>query len=162
MNRLVSLASLAAVLGLSVDARPQVPAHPVVRCPATWSSDPVLVVDVAGTTLGGMVSRHLVVYSDGRAMLAERATRDEPARVETATIAPGFVEQLRLDLEYAGAFDACDDTAVVADVPLTTVTVFDRGRHARTNTFHYLVPGPGQASTHLVIDLFVATHLPGS
>src|SRR5690349_12416701 len=99
MNRPVLLASLAAVVAaLTVSAQTHAPARPTVRCPATWSSDPVLVVDVNGATLAGPVARHLAVYSDGRATLAQWSASDEPGRVELATIPPGFVEQLRHDL----------------------------------------------------------------
>ena len=160
MIRSTILVSLAASAFLMTSfQRPQV--QPIARCSNLWPSQPVLAFDIAGGTLAGPVNKHLVVYSDGHALFADMNSIFGSPRAAVVYLQPFEIEILRMNLATAGAYVACDDTAIVTDVPLRTVTVFGRTQDAPAHTFNYLIAGSAQSGTEQVIQQLIATHFPG-
>ena len=127
--------------------------------------EPVLVLDVTGTTLLGIVHRHLAVYNDGYATLSafERGSfRALPtqAYARTAFATESTVAQLRQALGRAGAFALEDQRGFVTDVPLTTVTIFRGGTNAVAHTYSYWLPTGDYGGADAIVHTFLADHFP--
>lgn len=159
MLRTVSLLSVAAISALSLSHRPAPAA--LAACPNTWVHEPLLVHDVGGSTLAGPFYRHLAVYSSGFATISSSIgfLADNGAS-QTAFASPAEVQTLRNDLSNAGAFTACDDPTMAADLPLTTVTVFRGGTNSAAHTFSFMIPDGQTAAVQAIVDSFIAAHFP--
>lgn len=134
---------------------------PVPGCCNTFLHEPMLVYDVAGSTLSGPTYLHLAVYDDGHALISATTDTGDPGRAATAVLARTEVQALRTALAAQGAWTQCDDTAQVSDVPLRTVTVLEGTTRAVARTFSYSVPNPSQAAIEQRIATLIATKFPG-
>ena len=161
--RIPHFLSIATGLALLVAAvQPQAsPAQLAATCPNAWPHEPVLVYDVAGSTLAGPFYRHLAVYSSGHAILSESIGFGDPGRVGLAQLTQAEVAQLRSTLAAAGAATACDDPSQVSDVPLNTITLLRGGTDSLAHTSSYLISGPAHAQSQQIIDTLITTHFPG-
>lgn len=137
------------------------PPTPAPACPDRFAIAPVLIYDVSGTTLWGPQYFHLVVYSDGHALVARRGSTPDSGESATALLEPFEVDQLRADLEAANAFALCDQPMNVHDVPLRTVSVFRGGTDAQSRTFSYFLPSGPIANVQWVVDRVLTTEFPG-
>lgn len=153
------VASLFLVTPQSQPARAAEPA-PAPACADTIPMHPVLVHDVAGSTLIGPIYRHLVVYSNGHAHLSATTYEPDPGRAQTGILTLAEVAQLRADLASAGAFTSCDNDLPVSDVPVTTVSVFRGATNALAHTYSFLAPDAQQAAVEAVVQQLVATKFP--
>jgi hypothetical protein len=136
-------------------------AHLAPACPNQWLHDPVLVYDVVDATVPVTAFEHLVVYSDGHALLSATTDASDPGRAATVTLSGAEVAQLRLDLQAAGAFEACDDPAGAGYFPLSTITVFRGAVNPAAHTFSYAAPTQGSDPTHRVVQQFLLTYFAG-
>ena len=131
------------------------------------SRNPVLIYDVTGGTLIGLVHRNLVVYDDGTATISKRDETVFPAPgtidedVAIVSVGQPAVRSLVSELFDEGAGTLCDQSNFFLDVPLTTVT-FLRGRgDQRAHTFSYLGGGGDYAGVQGAISDFINTYFPG-
>ncbi len=172
MLRSIAIAALAA-LPLSALSVPQgqgtvVGPTPSPGVPCTTNplvQEPVLVFDISGFTLTGVLHQHLAVYNNGVASISRVSggTSLFPLSkdADLAFISSQMVEKLQKDLAAAGAPLACDEQLFVSDIPMTTVTVFRGGTDARAHTFSYWLPTtPQSQATAQVISKFIADVFP--
>jgi len=144
-------------------------------CTNTLPQEPVLIYDVSGFGFGGQIHLHLSLYTNGLASISsapggvifpEAQTTGgfggffEP-KAELLYVDPAVVAQLAENLAAVGAFKACDEDAIIADIPLTTVTVFRGETNARAHTFSYWTPlSPQTQAVSTLINDFIATNFP--
>ncbi|MHC4942348.1 MAG: hypothetical protein ACYTG7_04950 [Planctomycetota bacterium] len=129
-----------------------------------WDREPLLMVDVTGYSLTGLIHRHLAVYSDGTASISSVTgiPGNQLADADVITVPDQAVQELRMDLRAAGAHQLRDNPLNVQDVPLTTVTFFFRsGPVARSNTFSYFLVFKGYERVGKTINDFIDTWFPG-
>ena len=113
--------------------------------------------DVSGSTFAGPFHQHLTVYSSGFASIA-RATSFGAADAQTAQVPEAAILQLKSDLDALGARTLCDIPTVIADVPLTTITVFSGATDARAHTFSFFLSIKQQGAAKALLESFIATH----
>ena len=101
---------------------------------------PLVVYDISGHGIAGPIHQHLAVYSDGLTTISSLVLADSSA--DLTWVSPDRVYQLVEALSALGAFGLPDRWESVADMPATTVTVFeDNGANARHNTFSFFDTG---------------------
>jgi len=141
------------------------PAQIAAPCDNLFDQEPVLVFDVSGYGLAGLIHQHVCVYDSGLVTYAE-AGGGTPLFPfgSSADITYVPVEKVRAfqkSLILAGAFSICDEDALVADAPLHTVTVFRGQTDSRAHTYSYWFP-ISQANTdvHALILAFIDDAFP--
>lgn len=130
-------------------------------CANKIKTEPVVIYDVSGSTFAGPFHQHLTVYSSGFATLA-RSSSFSGIDAATAQASLADVAQLRLDLRALGASTLCDIPTIVADVPLTTVTVFTGATDARAHTFSFFLSIKQQGAVKQLLEEFIGAHFPGT
>ena len=115
---------------------------------------PVLIFDMTATAWGSY-NQHVAVYSDG---LVISASSERPSSI--ATVGKAEVQGLREALARAGATGMCDQAQVIMDAPISTVTVFEGGAHARAHTFNFYGGGDYE-KVREVVEAFVANAVAG-
>ena len=101
--------------------------------------EPVLNVDITGSTLTGPLHSRFTVYNDGLVTSSDCGGFFGTSSAGT-TVAPSeAAESLRSDLIAAGGLSLKDQPPIFADVPLTTVTVFKGATNSRAHTFSYWI-----------------------
>lgn len=143
-------------------------------CTNTLPQEPVLMYDVSGFGLGGQIHLHLSLYSNGLASISsapggiifpEQTSGGfggffDP-KAEMVFVDPAAVAELAENLALAGAFKACDEDAIIADIPLTTVTVFRGETNSRAHTFSYWTPlSPQTQAVGTLISEFIDKYFP--
>lgn len=114
-------------------------------CADTLDQEPLLMFDVSGFTLTGVLHQHLCVYDNGVVSISS-VSGGTPLfpltnKADIAFVTPTQARTLHKQVVQAGAFQACDEPIPVADLPLTTVTVFRAGRtDDRAHTWSYFLP----------------------
>ncbi|MBK7875979.1 MAG: hypothetical protein IPJ77_09535 [Planctomycetes bacterium] len=134
---------------------------PIPGCCNTFLHEPLLVYDVAGSTIAGPTYAHLVVYDDGHAFIAATTAASDPGRAATSVLSRSEVQALKNALVAQGAYAQCDDTQLMSDVPLTTVTVLNGTTNGVARSFSYQQPNASQAGIELRIRDLIAQHFPG-
>lgn len=134
---------------------------PTSHCPDRLPVSPLLVYDVSGSTLWGPSYTHVAVYDDGHAMAARLGGDPDTGHMSVALLTPDELQQLRVDLEFWGAFGLCDEPMNVLDVPVTTVSVFRGGTESAAHTFSYLIAGGAHGGVQQIVDQLLATKFPG-
>ena len=127
--------------------------------------EPVLILDVTGSTLLGIVHRHLTIYNDGFATLSAfepGSFRAPPtqAYAGTAFATESTVAQMKQALGRVGVFALEDQRGFVFDVPLTTVTIFRGATNAVAHTYSYWLPTGDYGAADAIVQDFVADHFP--
>lgn len=137
---------------------------PAQACANDIDHEPVMFYGVHGFGFAGLINRQLAVYDDGFALYA---TVNGPfgqtvGDAGSTNVTKADIDQLKLNLRNAGAFQLCDEPSFAQDVPTSTVTVFTGETDARAHTFSYLIPlsAETQAVSQIVSD-FQNTHFPG-
>lgn len=156
-----------ALLALASPAQAQIVAQEEPIPVNTWVVEPILVYDATGQTLSGVSHATLKVYNNGLATIAKKFPLFpfDPSYVEanahTVGITEAEAEQLRLDLIAAGAATLGDNPNLVLDIPLKTVTFFERpGPRACSNTFSYWLASGAWSPVQTVIDDFIDQFFP--
>jgi hypothetical protein len=138
-------------------ARVQDPVAETPECENIHVHEPRLVYEVSGSTLSGQIDRTLIVYGDGSLKLAS-AMPNEPGACKTLQVAPEVVSKLYNGLVAAGALFQCDDSQVVVDMPLHTVTLLSGTSEMRGRTFSYWDVDSGYRQIDTLLEQFVAQH----
>jgi hypothetical protein len=157
MLRSSLLLALAAVplAGDPVSIRPSAQAY----CPNALDHEPVLMFERTGGTLMGPVDLLLVVHGNGRVRLADFSEAELP-QGGFANVDPEAVSDLMLDLERYGAWIECDDSGMVTDVPLNTITLLKPGTNARSHTHSWWLPEGANGAIEARIELFLDEAFP--
>lgn len=132
------------------------PVPPPVPCDNAIVHEPLLIYEVYGSTLIAPYDVTLTVYADGSLKLVDAyATAEGVCRRAKAD--PRTVLGLQQVLARAGAFTLCDDTQLVTDVPLHTLTMLDGTPDAVAHTFSYWLGDGGYAPVDALLENFIAT-----
>lgn len=133
---------------------------PTIGCANTLDQEPLVMFDVTGFTLAGLLHEHLCVYDNGVVTIS-RVSGGTPLfpltnAADIAFISPNDARNLHKTLTQAGAFRACDEQLSVADLPMSTVSIFRAGAtDDRVHTFSYWIPqSPESQATSLAISAF--------
>lgn len=139
--------------------------------PIQWSitQEPVLSFTIAGSTLAGTTHQQLTVYNNGLASISRLneisiggpSTGFVDKDVDVAYVPVGKVKRLQRALKNAGAFTLPDSASILADVPLTTVTVLQGETTALAHTYSYYLLGDAYAPASKVIGDFIESTFPG-
>jgi len=163
MLRFALFAGIATSAMYLASASSAAPQGPVVIFPQDEIiNEPVLVFSLTGGTLTGTLHTQLAVYNSGFATLAEKNDTVFPAPGEFIDVQTTYLDQrdirkLRGELKAAGSFNLGDQQLVLADIPLSTITVLE-GQMA--NTFSYWTSSGAYSAPAGVIGDFIATHFP--
>ena len=120
--------------------------------------EPILNFDVSGSTLTGPFHSRLTVYNSGLITASQCSGFTGGNSAGTGYAAPAQVEKLRRELIDAGGLVLPDQNLSVADIPLTTVTVFNGGTNAKAHTFSYWVGIKGYGQIAQIISDFSLAH----
>ena len=136
----VALAPMAFLLGDDADGKTlnQISAGPGFGF--AINREPILNFDVTGSTLLGPLHYRATVYSDGLVTGSDCGGFGGGNSGGTAAASTTSVKKLQEALIAAGGLTLGDQQLTVADVPLTTVTVFGPSRKdgtTKANTFSY-------------------------
>lgn len=143
------------------------PPAAIAPCANTLEQEPLLMYDVSGFGLAGVIHRHLAVYDNGVVSISSvsggtplfpSANKADITYVPAAT-----ARALLKSVVQAGARGICDEDIAVADLPLTTITIFGRGNtDDRSHTFSYWLPLSTESQTVSgLIQAFITTTFPG-
>jgi len=120
--------------------------------------EPVLNFDVSGSTLSGPFHSRLTVYNNGLITASQCSGFTGANSAGTGFATPAQVEKLRKELIDAGGLLLPDQNLSVADIPLTTVTVFKGNTNAKAHTFSYWVGIKGYGQISQIISDFSLAH----
>ncbi len=117
--------------------------------------EPLVVFDVSGYGIAGMIHQHFVVYSDGLASLS--ALSPGGSYADLTWVTTDRAKEFNNELLSAGALELNDRlTPGTADIPLTTVTVFNGGDPSAVhNTFSFYAIG-GDDDYQAVVEIVQA------
>ncbi len=122
-----------------------------------FDREPIVNLDVTGSTLLGAFHSRMTVYSDGLVTGSDCGGFSGSNSAGTASATKNEASMLHRRLLAAGGLTLPDNGLLVSDVPLTTVTVWDKNSK-KSNTFSFFVGG-GQYSTILqILNDFAAKH----
>jgi len=170
---LAALTVVAAIIGSNterVQAADDGPEN--VLFPNLPTQSPVLVYDVTGGTLAGVIHFQLSVYNTGFASVSssgfnvfdpeDDGSCPNDGKATYDYVGTAAVEQLQAALKAAGAFKAGNGQQGV-DVPQHTVTVFaGRGADSKAHSFTFqFASSPEVGATLQVINAFVDEYFPG-
>lgn len=148
-------------------ATSQAPTGPVqqVPCANQWVNEPLVVFDVSGYSLAGLIHRHLTVYNSGLVTIAEAGggTTLFPfgSKADVTWLQPDETLKLWKSVMQAGAANICDIMEAVSDVPLTTVTVHRGETDSRAHTYSYLLAStPAASNVEQLILAFIQNTFP--
>lgn len=140
-------------LSPSVSLAPTAASSP---CPNDIAREPVLIYDQSGSTLSGIVTRHVCVYGDGTVIASHASGGTALFPYESGArithVDPARITKLRTDITQAGVWSLCDESLSLADFPLTTVTVLRGGTDALAHTYSYYFP---LSTTNQIVHMFI-------
>lgn len=161
----LAAASFAAPLFHATRQAGAAPPAPAAPCVNLFQNEPLVVFDISGFTLTGLLHKHFSLYSSGVATLAE-AGGGTPlfpfgSKADVAFVTPEEARKLWSAVVAAGAFSNCDILEWVSDVPLTTVTVYRGETDSRARTYSYYLPSkPSAAAVQALIEEFIQKAFP--
>ena len=129
-------------------------------CPNVIVHEPILLYEIAGSTLAAQVDRTLTVYADGSLKLSD-ASATGPGQSYRVHTTPEVVGALQVALVQAGGLALCDDTQLVTDVPLHTLTMLRGAQNARAHTFSYWTPDANYGGVDGLLEGFIADFFAG-
>jgi len=127
-------------------------------CPNPIEREPVVLYEVTGGTLSGVIDYDLSVRSDGSARLSSFLGGAGTGSSQYVVVDPSEVEALRQALTSAGALLECDAPDLTSDTPLQTLTLFRAGSTRRSNTFSWFTSDGDLAQIQSLLDAFIAAH----
>lgn len=134
-------------------------------CPNDFDQEPLVMYDVSGYGLAGLIHQHVCVYDNGLVTYGE-AGGGTPlfpfsSSADVAYVPVAKVEGFYKELLQFGAFGICDELSFVADAPLITVTVFRGQTDSRAHTYSYYFPlSVASQSVHDHINMFIGDVFP--
>jgi len=161
----LSFAALASTAFLFMTFAPQAESQVITPGPSVCNSIPrelLLSYDTTGGTLTGPINVNLQVYSNGEVKYSRSSGLSTPtSSVQHVFVTPNVAMKLLKRLRGAGAFSLCDQNLIVADVPLSTLTVLMPKQDGRFHTFSYSIGfGPGYAEVSQLINDFIGSNIP--
>ncbi len=143
-----------------VQADVQRPAPPPV-CPNVIVHEPLFIYEVLGSSLIGPFDSTLTVYADGTLKLADAYAVGSGQCVRAQTT-PRIAHGLQQALFDVGGFALCDDTQIVTDVPLHTLTLLNGVENPTAHTFSYWVGDGDYATVDALLANFIAEQFPAN
>ncbi|HUR27457.1 MAG TPA: hypothetical protein VM509_04670 [Planctomycetota bacterium] len=128
-------------------------------CANVLAHEPLLLYEIVGSTLAAQIDRTLSVYADGSVRLAS-ASDAGPGKCRIVHVDPSLVSELHQALVATGGWTLCDDTRIVTDVPLRTLTLLGKTPTTRAHTFSYWLGDEGYEAVDLVLEQFIADQFP--
>lgn len=153
----LAAAPLAFLASPNVDSTPVQSGISIVPGLGNFNREPVLIYNVTGSTLAGPFHRQVTVYTDGLVTGGECTGLFGSSSGGTTTVSAAQARKLQKDLVAAGGLKLGDKIQSVADLPLTTVTVFGRGS-TTSNTYSYFLADGDHAAVAQVIFDFVSAN----
>ncbi|MFN0205628.1 MAG: hypothetical protein ACKVS6_04860 [Planctomycetota bacterium] len=143
---------------------PPVPVPPS-ACNNFFPQEPLVVFDISGYSLTGLIHQHVAIYSSGLVSIsaAGGGTQLFPfsSKADAVFLQTSAVEKLWNKVIQAGAMTICDENAFVSDMPLTTVTVHRGATNSASHTYSYYFPmSPESTAVANHIQDFINTHFP--
>jgi hypothetical protein len=136
------------------------PAPVPTACPNSIRHEPLVLYDVAGSTIAGPIDTSLVVYNDGTARVSSAGQFGGPSSSEVAFVGSNAAHQLLVDLSSLGAGQLCDDITLAVDLPTSTLTVFRDATDSRNHTFSWIVPIAPYDAVQQRLQTFIHTNFP--
>lgn len=150
--------------------QPQPSPSPVPWVPPTPECDifgihPLLTYDISGFTLTGVLHIHLAVYSSGTVSISSAGGGAGPfpytTKADVAFLPIDQVQKLWSAVMQAGAMGICDINDNVADLPLTTVTIYRGTQNQAAHSYSYFIPSTTPAgNVHQLIQDFITNTFP--
>lgn len=130
--------------------------------------EPLIVYDISGFGLAGPIHRHFTLYTSGLATISSASNFGAPTEGTLVFgpgdagfkyVSPAKARQVWKRTIVAGGLDATDGGFFGADVPTSTITIFERpGR--TSNTFNFLFAQGQAAEVATIINAFIAEEFP--
>jgi hypothetical protein len=154
-----ALALIVAAVPFTLAAAPQIIAP--APCLNPLVHEPLVVYDVNGSTLVGAVYRNLEVYNDGYAQIHQVGTGGfYTTKAEVAFIGASAAASFASSLAAAGAGTLCDDSNIVLDVPMQTLTTLRDATDTRGHTFSWWIPTGAYTTVDQKIQSFISATFP--
>ncbi|MFT7076513.1 MAG: hypothetical protein ACJA0P_002530 [Planctomycetota bacterium] len=128
-------------------------------CFDTIQASPVVMMASAGATLLGPQMSSIAIYSNGLVILSEASGATGGSAAAQAVVGREQVQDLQRELRGLGAFRICDDQKTVADIPLTTVTVFHGEQSARAHSYSYWIGTEEHQRVRDALQSFILEHV---
>lgn len=133
-----------------------VPTNP---CPNALVHEPLVLYEVNGGTLAGVVDRQLCVYSDGFVRLSS-SLGDGSGFSQVVLVDSSEALALLRALVETGAMAQCDNPDPTSDVPLSTLTVLRGPTRQRANSFSWFGPTSTISVYESILANFIDAHFP--
>ncbi len=160
MFRCTALVALSILPWLS-PSQGAVAAIPAPGCVDVFPHHPIVVYEVSGGTLAGPLDQELIVYGDGSARLSSATANFGAGSSRQAFIGDAAAAALITSLSQNGAFQLCDLSDQVSDMPLSTLTVMRGNTDSRVHTFSWFFAQGQHATAEQILQTFIATNFPG-
>jgi hypothetical protein len=123
--------------------------------------EPVLVWDVTGSGIAGPLHSNVVVYNNGLVSYSSFFLfTGNDGQACTTNVSPSTVKRLASDLAKAGAGTLGDNSSMGADIPLTTITFFQKpGTDSSAHTFSFF-HGTAYMDVQTILWDFQSKHVP--
>jgi hypothetical protein len=140
-------------------------AAPQGGCVNLFPQEPLIVFDISGFTLTGMLHQHFAVYSSGLVSISEAGGGGGSfpfgSKADMTFVAPEEAKKLWSKVVQAGAMSICDIPSFVNDAPLTTVTVHRGDTNSQAHTYSYYdASTPESAAVQDAIQKFMTATFP--
>ncbi len=130
-------------------------------CPNTIRHEPLVVFDVSGGTLAGLVDLQLTVYNDGIARVCQSASLTGAVDARLAYVTPLEATNLARDLSILGAGTLCDLDSMFTDTPTSTLTVLRGTTDSPSHTFSWVGGQGPYALVEQRLFTFIQAAFPG-
>ena len=128
-------------------------------CSNLWVNEPLVVYDITGSTLAGLVDSNLVVYDSGVIKLSSASAQPGQGRALLSYVSPQEAQDFARELALAGGLSICDQNAAGSDVPLKTLSLFRSAKtDTRVHTFSWWFALNEYAPIQQRIDQFIQTN----
>jgi hypothetical protein len=121
--------------------------------------EPLLVYEITGGTLSGPIDRELILYGDGTARLSS-STSGIDGNCQYTAVESADALALFTSLAQDGAFLLEDQTMIISDVPLKTLTVMRPLTNARVHTYSWWIGEDSYGPIEQKLEAFVASAFP--
>lgn len=151
------LVSIVAAVPFSLSAMP-VPAP--VPCTEVVPHAPLVVYDVSGGTLAGLIDIGLTVYNDGWVRASSWTQATGANKSDVAYVGPAVVAQLVRDLAQGGGGVLCDQVSFANDLPTQTLTILRDATDTKGHTYSWVEGNPNYWLVEQRMQAFFAATFP--
>lgn len=129
------LVSVVAAVPFALSAAP-VPAPPA--CVDVIPHAPIVVYDLSGGTIAGIIDVSLTVYGDGWVRASSESGITGTNKAATAFVGSQAAAAFARDLVVLGAAGLCDQVSFANDLPTQTLTILRDGTDVKGRTYSWL------------------------